>query len=86
MVSALQVVVAAILKRKLASPADPKMLNGGHRVPNDVVDSSTLPYTPRLRSYIELTISIFVSEIFNFNKKTLAVCYTFVLLHVFFFK
>ncbi|KAG5414676.1 hypothetical protein IGI04_002243 [Brassica rapa subsp. trilocularis] len=44
-----QVVVAAILKRKLASPADPKMLNGGHRVPNDVVDSSTLPYTPRLR-------------------------------------
>ncbi|KAH0903525.1 hypothetical protein HID58_043028, partial [Brassica napus] len=25
-----QVVVAAILKRKLASPSDPKMLNGGH--------------------------------------------------------
>lgn len=44
-----QVVVAAILKRKLASPSDPKMLNGGHRVTNDDVPSSTLPYTPRLR-------------------------------------
>ncbi|KAJ0254544.1 Protein NRT1/ PTR FAMILY 4.3 [Hirschfeldia incana] len=45
----LQVVVAAILKRKLASPSDPKMLNGGRRVINDDAPSSTLPYTPRLR-------------------------------------
>ncbi|KAG2317107.1 hypothetical protein Bca4012_067999 [Brassica carinata] len=44
-----QVVVAAILKRKLASPSDPKMLNGGLRVTKDDVPSSPLPYTSRLR-------------------------------------
>ncbi|CAN8241096.1 unnamed protein product [Cochlearia groenlandica] len=45
----LQVIVAAISKRKLVCPSDPRMLHGGHHVPNDVVSSSTLPHTPRLR-------------------------------------
>ncbi|VVA94101.1 unnamed protein product [Arabis nemorensis] len=42
-----QVVVAAIVKRKLVSPSDPRMLHGDHHVSNDVVPSSTLPHTPR---------------------------------------
>ncbi|KAJ4878428.1 Protein NRT1/ PTR FAMILY 4.3 [Raphanus sativus] len=44
-----QVVVAAISKRKLVAPSDPRMLHGGHHASNDVVPSSTLPHTPRLR-------------------------------------
>ncbi|CAN6971489.1 unnamed protein product [Brassica rapa subsp. trilocularis] len=44
-----QVVVAAISKRKLVAPSDPIMLHGGNHPSNDVVPSSTLPHTPRLR-------------------------------------
>ncbi|CAH8388193.1 unnamed protein product [Eruca vesicaria subsp. sativa] len=45
-----QVVVAAISKRKLVAPSDPRMLHGGHHASNDVVpSSSTIPHTPRLR-------------------------------------
>lgn len=61
-----QVVVAAISKRKLVAPSDPIMLHGGNHASNDVVPSSTLPHTPRLRSCIELIISLFLSQIFNF--------------------
>ncbi|CAF2040633.1 unnamed protein product [Brassica napus] len=44
-----QVVVAAISKRKLVAPSDPIMLHGGNHASNDVLPSSTLPHTPRLR-------------------------------------
>ncbi|CAE5962627.1 unnamed protein product [Arabidopsis arenosa] len=53
-----QVVVAAILKRKLVSPSDPRMLHGDHHVANDVVPSSTLPYTPRFRFLDKACIKI----------------------------
>ncbi|XP_010511033.1 PREDICTED: protein NRT1/ PTR FAMILY 4.3-like [Camelina sativa] len=53
-----QVVVAAILKRKLVSPSDPRMLHGDHHVANDVVPSSTLPHTPRFRFLDKACIKI----------------------------
>ncbi|KAL1196162.1 Protein NRT1/ PTR FAMILY 4.3 [Cardamine amara subsp. amara] len=53
-----QVLVAALLKRKLVSPSDPKMLNGDNHISNDVVPSSTLPHTPHLRFLDKACIKI----------------------------
>ncbi|XP_010548409.1 PREDICTED: protein NRT1/ PTR FAMILY 4.3 isoform X1 [Tarenaya hassleriana] len=44
-----QVIVAAMLKRKLVCPSDPRMLHGSLHLSNGVVPSPTFPYTPRFR-------------------------------------